>query len=252
MHPIIAQIGPLCIYSYGMMVSIGFAVAIILAYTRAAEFGLDKDRIIDFGIVVLLGGLAGARLFYVLLNMEYYLSHPLEIINVTRGGLVWYGAFISGILIAIIFVKKNNINFWMGADLLAPYIALAQGIGRIGCFLNGCCYGSIIVQPSNYVPYVAFPGESVFRHPTQIYSSLCLIFLFVILRALQRKRLFNGEIFLGYVVGYAVIRFGLEFLRGDNPKILLGLTISQLISVVVFAVGLTLFLHRFYQWKKSS
>lgn len=250
MHPIIAKIGPLYIYSYGLMVAMGFAAAIFLAYARAKEFGIDKDKVIDFGIVILIGGIIGARIFFVLLNIKYYMANPLEIINITKGGLVWYGGFLFGILVAVMFVKKNNINFWNGADLMAPYIALAQSLGRIGCFLNGCCYGSII--PSNYLFKVVFPNESVFRHPTQIYSSITLFLLFVTLLVWQRYRRFKGEIFLGYVMLYSALRFGMEFLRGDNPKILSGLTMSQLISIPVFVVCLIIFIYRNNLWKRNT
>ena len=250
MHPIIAKIGPLYIYSYGLMVALGFAAAILLTYTHSSEFGIDKDKIIDFGIVVLLAGILGARVLYILINLKYYIIHPLESINVTKGGLVWYGGFIFGILAGIFFAKKNNIDFWSGGDLFAPFIALAQGIGRIGCFLNGCCYGSEV--PSNYIFSVAFPGESIFRHPTQVYSSLSLLLLFVILRLWQKKRRFTGEIFLGYVMLYSLTRFCLEFIRGDNPKILSGLTMSQLISIPVFVICLAIFMYRLFQWKRIS
>src|SRR3989338_3639780 len=110
MHPIITKIGPLYIYSYGLMVAIGFGLAILLAYRHAREFGLDKNKIIDFGIVILFGGIIGARALYVLTNLRYYMANPLEIINITRGGLVWYVAFIFGILVSIWFVKRNKIN----------------------------------------------------------------------------------------------------------------------------------------------
>lgn len=250
MHPIIAKIGPLFIYSYGLMVALGFAVAILLAYREATRFGIDKDRVIDFGIVVLLGGLIGARLFFVLTNITYYIANPLEIINLTKGGLVWYGGFLMGILVGIVFVKKNNINFWNGADLMAPFIALAQSIGRLGCFLNGCCYG--IIAPKDYALGVKFPHEEVLRHPTQIYESVVLLIVFLILREWQGKRHFKGEIFLGYAMLYSLSRFLLEFLRGDNPKILLGLTISQIVSIAILAACLIILTIRFILWKKSS
>jgi phosphatidylglycerol---prolipoprotein diacylglyceryl transferase len=249
MHPIIAHIGSFYIYSYGLMVAVAVATATLLVYKHSPEFGLDKEKIVDFVIAVLIGGIVGARIFYVLLNIRYYLARPSEIINITKGGLVWYGAFFVGILVGIWFVKRNNINFWIGGDLFAPYIALAQGIGRIGCFLNGCCYGS--PAPSDHVFAVVFPDDSVFRHPTQIYSAITLIALFMVLRIWQNKRRFNGEIFLGYGMLYSLARFGLEFIRGDNPRILAHLTISQLISIAIFAVCLIVFIYRFRVWKKN-
>lgn len=238
------------IYSYGLMVAVGFGIAMLLAYKHAPEFGLNKDKILDFAIVVLIGGIAGARILYVLTNIKYYIANPLEIVNITKGGLVWYGAFLSGLLVAIWFVRRNNINFWVGGDLFAPYLALAQGIGRIGCFLNGCCYGS--VAPSSFLLAVVFPNESLFRHPTQIYSSFTLILLFVALRKWQGSRHFNGEIFLGYAILYSLTRFGLEFLRGDNPKLLAHLTMSQLISIAIFVVCFIIFIYKLIAWKKNS
>jgi phosphatidylglycerol:prolipoprotein diacylglycerol transferase len=250
MHPIIAKIGPLYIYSYGFMVALGFALAISLAYKEAARFGINKDKIVDLGIVILLGGLIGARLVFVLMNIKYYVANPLEIINLTKGGLVWYGGFLMGIIAGIVFVKKNNINFWDGADLLAPFIALAQSIGRIGCFLNGCCYG--IIAPKDYVLGVKFPYEAVFRHPTQTYESVAMLVVFLILREWQLKRHFKGEIFLGYAMLYSLCRFLLEFLRGDNSKILFGLTIGQVVSAAILTSCLVVLTIRFILWKKSS
>lgn len=250
MHPILAKIGPLYIYSYGLMVAIGFAVATLLAYRHAGEFGIDKDKIIDFGIVILLGGIVGARALYVVLNLQYYIRNPLEILNLTRGGLVWYGAFLSGLIAGTLFVRKNKINFWAMGDLFAPYIALAQAFGRIGCLLNGCCYGS--QAPRGFLLSVVFPNESVLRHPTQIYSAITLLLIFIVLRFCQKKIHFKGQIFLGYLIFYSMTRFGLEFLRGDNPKDYFGFTISQMISVAIFVISLIVFTQRLSKWKSSS
>ena len=249
MYPIIIQIGPLCIYSYGLMVAIGFAAATLLAYKHADDFGINKDKVIDLGIVMLIGGIVGARVLYVAHNFRYYIRNPLEIINLTKGGLIWYGAFISGMIAAAWFVRKNRISFLAVADLFAPYIALAQAFGRIGCFLNGCCYGS--AAPSGFILGVLFPGDSVSRYPTQIFSAISLFVIFVILRAWQKRRHFAGEIFLGYGLLYSVKRFGMEFFRGDYPKVLYGLTTPQLTSVVLFIICLSIFIYRMLKWKNS-
>lgn len=251
MHPILFKSSYLYIYSYGFTVAIGFAAAVFLIYRHASEFGIDKAKVIDAGMVMLISGLAGARLLYVLTNLKYYIAHPVDIINLPKGGLVEYGGFIFGLIACIIFAKLSNINFWVMADLIAPYIALAQSIGRIGCFLNGCCYG-IPVSPSSYIPCVNFPGESVLRHPTQIYLSCEFLLLFVALRIWQKRSLFKGEIFLLYVIFHSLIRFVMEFLRGDNPKIFYGFTMSQLISAGMFAIFFSSFLYRLSRCKKSS
>jgi phosphatidylglycerol:prolipoprotein diacylglycerol transferase len=250
MYPILTKIGPLYVYSYGLMVAIGFAVATLLAYKHADEFGVNREKIIDFGIAILVGGIIGARIVYIALNFQYYVNNPLEIINLAKGGLVWYGAFIFGMISAAWYIRKNKMSFWATADLFAPYIALAQAFGRIGCFLNGCCYGS--VAPSSFMLSVVFPGESVLRYPTQVFSTIMLLVIFFILRAWQKNRHFAGEIFLGYGLLYSTKRFAVEFFRGDYPKILYGLTISQLISAVIFITCAGLFAYRYFNWKKNS
>lgn len=232
MHSVLIKLGPLSIYSYGVMVALGFGLSTFLIYTRAAKFNLDKERIIDLAIIILVGGIIGARLLYVLSNVDYYASRPIEILNLSKGGLVWYGGFVAGLIVSIWYLKKNRINFWAFTDLAAPYIALAQSLGRIGCFLNGCCFG-------------------IEGHPVQIYSSLALLAIFAILRAWQDRRHFAGEIFLGYCLLYSLKRFFMEFLRGDNPVVALNLTVSQIISALVFFISIFIFIYRAFRWKAA-
>jgi len=147
------------------------------------------------------------------------------------------------------YIKKNGLGFWTVADLMAPYAALAQAFGRIGCLLNGCCYGR--EAPCGYAFGIMFPNESAVRYPAEIYSSIALILIFIVLRVWQDRRHFAGEIFLGYCIMYSLKRFLLEFLRGDNPRIISVFTISQVISVVVFAAGISIFAIKMTAWKKK-
>lgn len=248
MNPIIAKIGPITVYSYGLMVALGFGIAIFLAQKSAPGLNINKDKVVDFGIFILLGGLLGARIAYVITNLRYYMASPMEIFDLTKGGLIWYGGFLGGLIVGLVFVKKNSINFWDGADLFAPFMALAQSIGRIGCFLNGCCYGSI--APAYFPLGVAFPNEPFLRHPVQLYESFLLLLLFFALRQWQRYRRFKGEIFLGYAFLYSISRFFLEFLRADNPKGLAGLTMAQAASIVIMILSASIFISRFILWKK--
>jgi phosphatidylglycerol:prolipoprotein diacylglycerol transferase len=231
------------------MVAIGFAAAILFVYKYAGDFGIDKDKIMDLGIVMLVGGIVGARIVYVMMNYQYYVRNPLEIINLTRGGLVWYGAFIFGMIAAMWFIKKNKMDFWQSADLFAPYIALAQAFGRVGCLMNGCCYGS--VAPSGFLLGVVFPGEEVLRYPSQLFSAAALILIFIVLKIWQKNRRFKGEIFLGYGILYSVKRFIVEFFRGDYSKMMYGLTVPQLTSIVIFVTCLSIFIYRYLKWKKT-
>ncbi len=249
MHPILLKIGPLAIYSYGLMVAAGFGTAVYLASAQAHKFGLRKESVVDISLCVLIAGLVGARILYVLLNLGFYRSNPIEVFYISHGGLVWYGAFLFGVSAALIYVAKKVISFWNTADLFAPYIALGQALGRIGCFLNGCCYGG---QAARNFPFAVYFPEDVFpRHPTQIYSSLLLLGLFIALRYMQTKRRFAGEIFLAYAILYSLERFVIEFFRGDNPPVFLNLTISQVISPVVFAAAISAYIIFFIRWKNT-
>ena len=249
MHPILLKFGPFIIYSYGVMVAIGFALSTIFIYRRAPKFSIDKDRAVDLTIVILIFGVLGARLLYVLLNLSFYLANPIEIIMLSKGGLVWYGGFFSGIAAMAVYLRIHKLGFWPVVDLIVPYVALAQSFGRIGCFLNGCCYG-IKVNPG--FPFaVTFPCEDFLRFPAQLISAALLFIIFVILLIWQDRRRFVGEIALAYCVLYSSKRFIMEFLRGDNPKMLLGLTISQIISASLFIVALAIFILKAIECKKK-
>ena len=249
MHPVIFKLGPLAVYSYGTLVALGFAAAVFLISRRAAAFGLDKNRVIDLAILILISGIIGARAFYVLLNVGYYAARPMEMFNLSRGGLVWYGGFLAAIPVFFIYTKRAGIKFLDMADLISPYVALAQAAGRMGCFLNGCCFG--VPADSGCSLGVMIPGEDIIRHPVQLYSVAALLAIYFILRIWQEKRHFAGEIFLVYCVLYSLKRFFIEFLRGDNARILLNLTISQVISLVIFIIALTFLIYRTAKWKKN-
>ena len=129
MHPILLKFGPFIIYSYGVMVAIGFALSTIFIYRRAPKFSIDKDRAVDLTIVILIFGVLGARLLYVLLNLSFYLANPIEIIMLSKGGLVWYGGFFSGIAAMAVYLRIHKLGFW-------PVFNIADSAITIGtCFL---------------------------------------------------------------------------------------------------------------------
>lgn len=233
MHPILLKLGPVTIYSYGAFVALAFAVSAFLIYRRAADFGIDKDKVADLFILMLVAGIIGARLLYVLLNIEHYKAAPLELTDLSKGGLVWYGGFFAALSAAIVYTNRKRMEFLNTMDLIAPYIALGQAFGRVGCFFNGCCYG-------------------INGMPVQLYSSFLLVVIFIILRFWQGRRRFEGEISLGYCVLYSLKRFGIEFLRGDNPRIFLNLTISQIISLFVIIAAAFIFIKKVYEWKEKD
>ncbi len=234
MHPTICQIGPFTIYSYGLMLVIAFLVSLALLIQQAEREKVDTDIIFNFAFLVFLSGIIGARIFYVAQNASYYLENPLEMIMLQRGGLSWFGGLIFGSASGVAYLKIKNVPVFKALDLIAPFVALGQAIGRIGCLLNGCCFG----KASEFGLY--FRVHNAVLIPTQAYSSLALIAIFIILRFLQDRSHKTGEIFFMYLVLYALKRFFIEFWRADNEIIFLGLTLFQLMSLAVFLFALTI------------
>lgn len=231
MHPILFQIGPVTLYSYGLMIAIGFMVAITLASRRAKRLGLDPERIQSLGLVTLVSGLVGGRLGYVVLYWDFYLQNPLEILRLDHGGLVFYGGLGLGILMGLLYIRRSKLPMAKTVELMIPPLVLAHALGRIGCFLNGCCYGKFTDLPWG----VAFPPETLHRHPTQLYEFAALLLLFVGLTVLGRRNFKEWTVPILYGLLYGTWRFFIEFVRGDNPQVLWGLTVFQLVSLPIIA-----------------
>jgi len=231
MYPVICKLGPFAIYSYGLMLVVAFLVSSTLSSLQAKRENINPNLILNFSFIVFIWGIIGARLLYIFENTGYYLENPLEIIMLQRGGLSWFGGLTLGGFFGILYLKKKKLAVYKILDLIVPFLALAQAIGRIGCLLNGCCFGKV----SKFGIY--FPVYNSVLIPTQIYSSLILIFIFVVLRFLQNKPHREGEIFFTYLLLYSLKRFFIEFWRADNEIIFLGLTLFQIISMVIFCLS---------------
>ncbi len=219
MHPIICQIGPFTIYSYGFMLAAAFMVSFVFVRLQAQRQGVDPQIIFNFLFLSFISGIIGARIFYIAENMAYYIESPLEILKLYHGGLSWFGGLIAGLICGILYLKKKNLPVYKTFDLVIPFLALAQAIGRIGCLLNGCCFGITPV-------------------PVQIYSSLILVLVFVILRFLQEAPHKDGQVFFSYLLLYSIKRFLVEFWRADNMIVFLGLSLFQILSVCLFFAAL--------------
>ncbi len=246
MHPVICQIGTLTIYSYGLLLCIGVLLGAKLASTQAQKQGIEKTAIVNTVFIAAFSGVAGARLFYVIENTGYYLKYPLEIFMLQYGGLSWFGGLAAALACSAVYLKKKKVLVIRAFDLLAPFAALAQSIGRIGCLLNGCCYG----RESAYWG-IYFKVHDAFLIPTQVYSSLLLLIIFVALRLIQDRNLPRGSVFLAYLLLYSCGRFLIEFLRADNPRILFGLSLFQFISIALFFLSL-FFLSRIFCNKRQN
>jgi phosphatidylglycerol---prolipoprotein diacylglyceryl transferase len=234
MHPTICTIGPFTIYSYGLMLVLAFITSASLLVGRAKQQNIDAETIFNFCFAVFVSGVVGARVFYVLQNLGYYFKTPLEIIMLQHGGLSWFGGLMLGSITGIIYLKKKKLPVYRTLDFLIPYVALAQAIGRIGCLLNGCCFGKESETAGIY-----FEAHKAVLIPTQIYSSLGLLAIYLVLRFMQNKPRPKGEIFFTYLLLYSIKRFTIEFWRADNEAVFYGLTLFQALSIFLFAVSIT-------------
>ena len=233
MHPILFKIHGITLYSYGLSVALAMMLTLYLASRRSAKAGIRYSDAVDLLFVIFISGMAGARLFYVLQHWDSFRTDPVAAFRFTEGGLVWYGGFLSSVFSGVVFCryKKEPVLRW--ADFFAPLLAFAHALGRVGCFLNGCCYGARV---DSFLG-VRFPDETFGRHPVQIYESLALAGLGAALLILSAKKRHPGEISAFYLLGYGFLRFVLEFLRGDQD-LYFYLTIPQWISVslVIFSI----------------
>ena len=219
MHPVLFEIGPFTLRSYGALIALAFFVGYFLLYRDAKKKNFYPNKILDLELVMLIFGILGARALHVLVNLGYYRENVIDTFLLWRGGLAFYGGLILAVLASWIFIVKNKMPRWETADLIIPYVALGQAIGRIGCFLNGCCFGKD-------------------GHPTQLYASLALFCIFTILKRAQKNTPFAGFIAGLYLLLYSLQRFFIDFLRGDTPRYYLNLTASQLISIGVLALAI--------------
>ncbi|MFH0876600.1 MAG: prolipoprotein diacylglyceryl transferase [Candidatus Omnitrophota bacterium] len=231
MKPILFQCGFLTIYTYGVSVAVAFFVASFLAGREARRRGLDENRIYNLTIFLLVSGIVGARLFYVGLNWDYFKTDLLEVFKLQHGGLVWFGGLVGATFAGWIFLKIKRMDVLATLDLMAPYIALAQAIGRIGCFFNGCCYG----KPSAWGIY--FPVHETALFPSQLLDSFTLLVIFVVLRLFSASRN-KGVVLSLYLVLASLQRFLMEFLRADTRPFYGPLSIFQWISIGLFVLGL--------------
>ena len=234
MHPILFKLGPITVYSYGAMIALSVVVCSFLLGRDAKKIQIPADVIYDLMFWVVAWGILGARVFYVILTWDYFSQNPLEIIMIMHGGLAWQGGLIGGLIAGVWFVRHKKLKLRIILDLVAPYIALGQSIGRIGCFFNGCCYGREVEWG------IYFPAQHARLHPTQLYETVGLFVVFLILKYAQTNPHRAGMIFVLYLWLGAIERFVVEFYRADHDVLWLGLSLFQYIAIGIFFLGLFL------------
>ncbi len=214
------------------MAALGLVAAMINWSILARREGKPEGYGSELAFWMMLSGVLGARVAYVIANYPVFMTNPLEIIRVDRGGLIYYGGFLGAAAALVWFARVRKERLLSVADLAVTGLPLGHAFGRIGCFLNGCCYGSITTVPW------AVRAAGAHRHPTQLYESgmNLAIFAFLVAAYLRRDRR-QGSILTLYLLVYPAGRFVLEFFRGDERLGMPGLNAAQLVSIALFAAG---------------
>lgn len=262
LHPFLINIGSFHLPTYGVLLVLAILGGIYTAIRLGRSAGLLPSQILDFCTWVILVALIGAKVLMILTDLDYFIAQPGEIFSISTlmAGGVFYGGFLAALFFTIWYVRVQKISFWKLTDVLVPGVALGQSVGRLGCFSAGCDYGTPTTAPwgvvftSRFAHEVAGVPLGIRLHPTQLYESLATLVIFGLLlwRFPHRKR--DGDIFLTYLGLYAVARFFLEFLRGDEDRGFVFhhlLSTSQLIALLVLAGVAVVFIWRRFQGVKS-
>ncbi len=261
MHPKLIEIGKFYIPSYGFLVTLGVVLGLWLTLRLAKREGMNdqkREQLTNLIIYSIIGGILGSKLLLVLVDLGYYLKHPVELMYLLRAGGVFYGGLIGGGLTAAFLFRKYGMRFHEVGDLMAPHLALGHAIGRLGCFSAGCCYGKTCDLPiavtfhDQFAHGVVGVPLGVPLYPTQLISSVSLLVIFLITRyVVYPRRKVKGQVFWAYVLLYSLARFCIEFLRGDLDRgfVVDWLSTSQFIALIL-VVGSILMLT--WLWKKNQ
>ena len=241
MHPEFIRLGPLDIHTYGVLLAIGCIVGLAVAVRRARCEGIDPERIADLGAWLIVSGMVGGKLFHILFFWDDFIAGlRAEGLRSLREGFVFYGGFIVASLAGVVYARRKRLPVAKLADIFAPSVALGHAFGRLGCFFNGCCFGRACTLPwaVRFPPPHAMAGIPV--HPTELYEVFGNLVIFAGLSAFYRHKRFDGQIWWGYVLSYGVLRFTVDFFRGDYATYYFGvLTIGHLMAMAMIVVAAT-------------
>jgi phosphatidylglycerol:prolipoprotein diacylglycerol transferase len=253
MYPRLLELGPFTLYSYGLLLAIAYLGGLQMALVRARARGLDAAKVMDLGIWIIISALVGAKAMLLVVEWDHYSRNPRELLSLAQSGGVFYGGLILAVIVALWYLRRHKLPMWTTCDVFAPGIALGHVIGRLGCFLAGCCYGKPANAPWAVTFTDPFAAANVGTplntplHPTQLYESGAELLILGFLLWFERKgRRFPGRTFWTYMLVYAISRFVIEMYRGDpRGTAFWGLSTSQFISVVLVPLSLAML------WKLS-
>lgn len=236
MHNEIISIGPITIHGYGLMIAIGVLTALFVGEARAKKRDLSGDQIYNLTLVCALFGFLGAKLLFCIVEWESFIKNPWSILS--SSGFVVYGGIILGVFAGWGWCRIRKLDFWEYFDIVMPSVAIAQGFGRLGCFLAGCCYGretdswiGIAFTDSDYAP------NGVKLIPTQLISAAGMFLIAFALMRYAKNRKHPGTVGFLYLILYSIGRFGVEFLRNDHRGEIGIFSTSQFISLFMVLIG---------------
>ena len=251
MFPELLELGPITIYSYGVLLAVSYLVGLKLAMSRAKQRNLDSARVLDLGIYIIVAALVGAKLLLLVVDFDHYRNNPGEVLSLARSGGVFYGGLILAVAVAFWYIARHKMPFWSTCDVFAPGIALGHVTGRLGCFAAGCCYGRPTDVPWGVIFTDPLAAANVGTplgirlHPTQLYEAGAELLILAFLLATERRgRPFAGRTFWLYMFLYAVSRYVIEIYRGDPRGVVpfLDISTSQFISLILGPLSLIMLL----------
>jgi phosphatidylglycerol:prolipoprotein diacylglycerol transferase len=250
MHPILFDFGGFTVYSYGVLLAAAYLLGLQFALMRARTRGLDRQRVMDLGIWIIISALAGAKLLLLVVDFKQLTSDPRELLSLLRSGGVFYGGLIGGVAVGLWYIRRHHMPLWATTDVFAPGIALGHVVGRLGCLMAGCCFGRPTALPwaiTFHDPAATAQGTplGIPLHPTQLYEAGAEGVILLVLLAVERRgRAFPGRTFWSYMLLYGVSRFFIEFYRGDSRGMVFHvLSTSQFVSVVLVPLAIIMLLY---------
>ncbi|MFO1518146.1 MAG: prolipoprotein diacylglyceryl transferase [bacterium] len=224
------------LHTYGFMVALGFLMGIFWVGYEARRLGQPADKLMDLCFYIVISAIVGSRVFYMVAEVPEFWKQPLDFFKIWEGGLVFYGGLIGAVATSAWYMRRHHLNFWKVADIFIPGVALGHVFGRIGCFAAGCCYGR--PAPEHFPFSVTFPTNpeslapaGVPLYPTQLMEAGGELLIFLILVFLRKKKKFDGQVLLLYLILYPILRISLEFFRGDLAR---GFIFGHTFSVAQF------------------
>jgi phosphatidylglycerol:prolipoprotein diacylglycerol transferase len=240
MHPVLFKLGALEIHTYGVLVAFGFMIGLTLAARRAKTVGIAPESISDLGLWLIVAGMLGGKLFHALFYWRDVVANwQAAGVASLREGFVFFGGFIGAVVTAVLYARRKRLPLAKLADAFAAPLALGHAFGRLGCYFEGCCHGKLCELPwAAHFP-LTHSTRGLPVHPTQLYEMLANLALFLGLLVFDRRKKFDGQVWWLYLLGYSVLRFVIEFTRGDYGTRYLGIFSSaQLIASLLFVIAL--------------